>query len=579
VSQQDRARRPRAESAAKPLHHRVPYKWIALSNTTLGVLMASLNSSITIISLPAIFNGIKINPLVPSNTDYLLWMLLGFMIVSAVTLVTFGRLSDMYGRVRLYNAGFLVFTVGSLALYGVSLWMTGKSAALALILLRLVQGIGAAFLFANSAAILTDAFPFNERGLAMGVNQIAGIGGGLIGLILGGVLSVIDWHLIFLVSVPVGLAGTIWAYVALRESTQPKADQHIDWWGNLFFAVGLVALLLGFTYAIMPYGGANMGWGNPMVQIFIGLGVVLLAAFIVVERRVAEPMFHLELFKIRAFSAGNLSQFLAGIARGGLQFMLVIWLQGIWLPLHGVNFVDAPLRAAIDMIPLMVGFLAMGPVSGWLSDRWGPRVLATTGMFVNVAGFLLLSRLPADFSYLPFAVLIFFLGVGQGMFSAPNTAAIMNSVPAAYRGASSGMRATFTNSSMMFSIAVFFSILVLRLSQSLPATLFHGLARVGIPTAVAAGVSHLPPIEALFAALLGYNPMANILPAAVLRALPAASRRTVLGNHFFPHLISPPFMAAMSAVMLTAAALAFVAALASMLRGKAYIHELDSEDR
>ena len=541
--------------------------------------MASLNSSITIISLPAIFNGIKINPLVPSNTDYLLWMLLGFMIVSAVTLVTFGRLSDMYGRVRLYNAGFLVFTVGSLALYGVSLWMTGKSAALALILLRLVQGIGAAFLFANSAAILTDAFPFNERGLAMGVNQIAGIGGGLIGLILGGVLSVIDWHLIFLVSVPVGLAGTIWAYVALRESTQPKADQHIDWWGNLFFAVGLVALLLGFTYAIMPYGGANMGWGNPMVQIFIGLGVVLLAAFIVVERRVAEPMFHLELFKIRAFSAGNLSQFLAGIARGGLQFMLVIWLQGIWLPLHGVNFVDAPLRAAIDMIPLMVGFLAMGPVSGWLSDRWGPRVLATTGMFVNVAGFLLLSRLPADFSYLPFAVLIFFLGVGQGMFSAPNTAAIMNSVPAAYRGASSGMRATFTNSSMMFSIAVFFSILVLRLSQSLPATLFHGLARVGIPTAVAAGVSHLPPIEALFAALLGYNPMANILPAAVLRALPAASRRTVLGNHFFPHLISPPFMEAMSAVMLTAAALAFVAALASMLRGKAYIHELDSEDR
>ncbi len=400
----------------------------------------------------------------PSNTDYLLWMLLGFMIVSAVTLVTFGRLSDMYGRVRLYKAGFLVFTIGSLALYGVSLWMTGKSAALALILLRLVQGIGAAFLFANSAAILTDAFPFNERGLAMGINQIAGIGGGLIGLILGGVLSVIDWHLIFLVSVPVGLAGTIWAYVALRETTKPKADQHIDWWGNLFFAVGLVVLLLGFTYAIMPYGGANMGWGNPMVQIFIGLGLVLLAAFIAVERRVAEPMFHLDLFKIRAFSAGNLSQFLAGIARGGLQFMLVIWLQGIWLPLHGVNFVDAPLRAAIDMIPLMVG-----------------------------------------------------------------------------------MRATFTNSSMMFSIAVFFSILVVRLSQSLPATLFHGLARVGIPTAVAAGVSHLPPIEALFAALLGYNPMANILPAAVLRALPAASRRTVLGNHFFPHLISPPFMEAMSA--------------------------------
>jgi EmrB/QacA subfamily drug resistance transporter len=553
----------------------IDYKWIALSNTTLGVLMASLNGTIMLITLPAIFRGIGVNPLAPGETNYLLWVLLGYMVVTATLLVTAGRISDMYGRVRLYNAGFAVFTVGSILLFFVQ--GQGNVAAIQLIAFRIIQGIGGAFLFANSTAILTDAFPPDQRGMAMGINQVAGIGGGFLGLILGGVLAAIDWRAVFLVSVPLGALGTIWAYLVLHEVATIREHQRIDIWGNLLFAGGLTMLLIGLTYGIEPYGGATMGWTSPFVIGMSLAGLLLLGAFVVVERHVPDPMFHLELFRIRMFAAGNAAGFLSSVARGGLQFLLIIWLQGIWLPLHGYNFQDTPLWAGIYMLPMTVGFLVMGPLSGYLSDRYGARGFATAGMLITAMAFVGMILLPANFDLLAFVVLLLLFGVGMGTFAAPNTTAIMNSVPAEHRGAASGMRATFQNVASTLSITVIFSLVTLGLAANLPGALYSQLSGAGIPAAVALQVSHLPPIGALFAAFLGYNPMGTLLPAGVLAALPQASRALVLGKSFFPNLIAGPFMDGLRIAFALSAVLSVLAAIASLLRGPRFIYELEVE--
>jgi EmrB/QacA subfamily drug resistance transporter len=553
----------------------IDYKWIALSNTTLGVLMASLNGTIMLITLPAIFRGIGVNPLAPGETNYLLWVLLGYMVVTATLLVTAGRISDMYGRVRLYNAGFAVFTVGSILLFFVQ--GQGNVAAIQLIAFRIIQGIGGAFLFANSTAILTDAFPPHERGMAMGINQVAGLGGGFLGLILGGVLAAIDWRAVFLVSVPLGTLGTIWAYLVLHEVATIREHQQIDVWGNLLFAGGLTMLLIGLTYGIEPYGGATMGWTSPFVIGMSLAGVLLLGAFVAVERRVPDPMFHLELFRIRMFAAGNAAGFLSSVARGGLQFLLIIWLQGIWLPLHGYNYQDTPLWAGIYMLPMTVGFLVMGPLSGYLSDRYGARGFATAGMLITAMAFVGMILLPANFDLLAFVVLLLLFGVGMGTFAAPNTTAIMNSVPAEHRGAASGMRATFQNVASTLSITVIFSLVTLGLAANLPGALYSQLSGAGIPAAVALQVSHLPPIGALFAAFLGYNPMGTLLPAGVLAALPQASRALVLGKSFFPNLIAGPFMDGLRIAFALSVVLSVLAAIASLLRGPRFIYELEVE--
>ena len=542
------------------------YKWVALSNTTLGALMASIDSSILIISLPAIFNGLGVNPYAPGNIVILLWLLLGYMIASSITIVTIGKLSDMFGRVRLYNFGFLIWTIASILIYASSYLILGTEGAISLVILRIVQGLGGGFLFANSVAILTDAFPKEERGKALGINQIAFVGGSIIGLIVGGILSAIDWHLIFLISVPVGVVGTIWAYVGLRDIASIRKGQRFDIVGNLLFGVGVLLLLIGSTYAILPYGKNNMGWSNPFVMISIVSGFVLLIAFAYFENHKEDPMFNLSLFGIRAFSAGNLSQFIAGVARGGLQFMLIIWLQGIWLPLHGISFSNTPLQAGIDMIPLMAGFLLMGPLSGHLSDKLGARYLASFGMIINVFGFLILAMLPANFNYITFALTIFILGIGQGMFLAPNTASIMNSVPPEYRGVSSGMRATLANVSFMFSMVVFFTVLISGMALSMPHALYNGLVAQQLEPAIARNVSEIPPTGALFGALLGSNPMQVLIPQSVLSSLPAVNRSVVLGNTFFPSLISSPFIGSMRNVFLMSAILVLIAAIASLLR-------------
>jgi EmrB/QacA subfamily drug resistance transporter len=549
------------------------YKWVALTNTTLGALMASIDGSIVLIALPAIFKGININPLAPGQTAYFLWLLLGYMVVTATLLVTFGRISDMFGRVQLYNLGFAIFTVGSTLLAFTP--DVGSRGAIELIVFRIIQGIGAGFLFSNSAAIITDAFPANQRGRALGINQIAAIAGQFIGLILGGILASINWRLVFLVSVPVGLAGTIWAYTMLRETATIKAHQHIDWLGNVTFALGLTSLLFGVTSGIQPYGSSPMGWTNPLVLTLISLGIVLLALFVWIETRVADPMFRLELFKIRMFTAGNIATFLSATARGGLQFMLIIWLQGIWLPLHGYTFEQTPLWAGIYMTPLLVGFILMGPISGYLSDRFGARVFSTLGMVVQALSFIGLTFLPANFPYGIFAVLLFLLGCGSGLFASPNTSSVMSSVPPEQRGVSSGMRATFQNSASLVSIGLFFSIVTAGLAAALPTTFYQGLTQYGVPASTATQIAHLPPTSALFGAFLGYNPVQQLLPASVLQQLTPANKAALLGKSFFPNLISGPFMVGLHAVFYVSAALCLIAATASFLRGKRTIYGQD----
>lgn len=541
------------------------YKWVALTNTTLGALMASIDASIVLIALPAIFKGIGINPLSSGETGYFLWLLLGYMVVTTTLLVTFGRISDMFGRVRLYNLGFAIFTVGSTLLAFTP--GTSNTGALELILFRIIQGIGAGFLFSNSAAILTDAFPPHQRGRALGINQIAAIAGQFLGLILGGILAAINWRLVFLVSVPVGLIGTVWAYTMLRETATIRKHQRIDWYGNITFAMGLTILLLGITDAIEPYGSSPIGWGNPLVLVMIGGGILLLALFVWIEARVPDPMFRLELFKIRMFTAGNSAGFLSALGRGGLQFMLIIWLQGIWLPLHGYSYEDTPLWAGIYMTPLLIGFVLMGPISGYLSDRFGARFFSTVGMLVQCVGFIGLTFLPANFPYPVFAALIFLLGCGSGLFASPNTSAIMSSVPPERRGVSSGMRATFQNSAMLVSIGLFFSIITAGLAASLPTTFYAELTHYGVSTPVASQIANLPPTSALFGAFLGYNPVAQLLPATTLQHLSAANQSALLSKTFFPNLISGPFMVGLHAAFYVSAGLCIIAATASYLRG------------
>jgi MFS family permease len=544
------------------------YKWVALINTTIGISMVVINGSITIIALPNIFRGIGLNPLGPGNSAYFLWTLMGFLLVTSVLVLTFGRIGDMYGRVRMYNLGFLVFTVFSILLSVT--WMTGRAGALWIILMRVGQGIGGSLEFANSSAILTDAFPENQRGLALGINGVAAIAGSFVGLVLGGILAPVSWRLVFLVSVPFGVFGTVWAYTKLIDSGV-RVPGKIDWSGNAAFAVGLTAILAGVVYGIQPYGGHSMGWTNPEVIAAMAVGVVALAVFVRIEATAEAPMFRLSLFKIRAFAAGNLASLLASLARGGLQFMLVIWLQGIWLPQHGYSFVRTPLWAGIYMLPLTVGFLAAGPTSGILSDRFGARGFATGGMVGTGAAFALLEVLPVNFSYVWFALLLLIMGLSMGMFASPNRAAIMNSLPADQRGAGAGMATTFQNSAMVLSIGIFFSVITLGLASSLPGHLYAGLVANGVPAAQATRIASLPPIGALFASLLGYNPIQQLLASAGPAAtshLSAAQMAHITSRSFFPHLITAPFGTGIHYAFSFAIVCSAVAAVASLLRGR-----------
>ena len=536
--------------------------------------MASLSGSSVLLALPVIFRGIHINPLAPGSSNYLLWLLMGYMVVVAVLVVTFGRLGDMFGRTRMYNLGFAIFTVGS-ALCAAT-WSMGSAGALELILFRVVQGIGGAFLFSNSVAILTDAFPVNQRGMALGLNQVAFIAGSFLGILVGGLLCQVGWRWVFVVNVPIGVAGTVWSYLSLREIGVRKRET-IDWWGNLTFAAGLTMLLIGITYGINPSGASSMSWTTPFVVGMLAGGLVLLTVFILIEQRVRAPMFRLKLFRIRAFAAGNAAGFLAAVARGGLMFMLAIWLQGIWLPLHGYDFEVTPLWAGIHMLPMSIGFLLGGPLFGRLSDRFGARYFATGGMILAAVSFALLMLLPVNFPYLLFALLILLNGLCMGMFIAPNTAAIMNSVPPKHRGVSSGMRATLNNIGMPLSIGIFFSLMIIGMTASVPAAMYSSLTQHSVPPQVAQQLASAPPIGYLFAAFLGYNPLATLIPPEVLHTLPAGDVATITSRSFFPQLIAGAFHHGLTEVLIFSVVMCLVAGAASWMRGGRYVYREEGE--
>ncbi|WP_414687835.1 MFS transporter [Mycobacterium sp.] len=548
-------------------HDHPVYKWVVLSNTTLGTLLATINASIVLISLPAIFRGIGLNPLAPANVSYLLWMLMGYLVVTAVLVVFFGRLGDMLGRVRIYNLGFVVFTIGAVALSfdpfhlgGGALWLIGW---------RVIQGVGGAMLMASSAAVLTDAFPSNQRGMALGVNMVAAVAGSFLGLLIGGVLSEWDWRAVFWVGVPIGVLGTVWSFRSLKE-LGVRTPGRLDWAGTLTFGVGLTVLLTGITYGIQPYGGSTTGWTNPWVLGSIALGVLLLVAFCFIELRVAQPVVNIRLFRNTAFGMGNLAGLMSSVGRGGLQFMLIIWLQGIWLPLHGYSFESTPLWAGVYMLPMTVGFLLAGPLAGSLADRFGARPFTVGGMLLMAASFVALVLIPVDFNYWLFALLVLLQGLGGGIFTAPNTAAIMSSVPAGERGAASGVRATFFNAGSSLSIGIFFSLMIIGLAKTLPSTLSAGLQHQGVSASVAHQVANTPPVGSLFAAFLGYNPIAELLAPSHALQQPGVNADVLTGKAFFPELISGPFHAGLVVVFAAAAVMTLMGAAASLFNPGRY---------
>ena len=538
--------------------------------------MSAIDANILLIALPAILRGINLDPTNGGNFPYLLWILFGYGVVTATLLVTFGRLSDIFGRVRLYNLGFAIFAVGSTLLFFVP--NTGSLGALEIIFFRILQGIGGAFLMANGAAIITDAFPANDRCPALGINMVVFLAGSLIGLVFGGLLATADlyiplffttlfipgWRVVFLVSVPFGIFGAIWSYWKLKEVGIINRKQKLDFWGNVTFAGGLTLLLISMTYGLAPYGNQSMGWGSPWVIAGIVISIGLLILFPIIESRVDDPMFRLDLFKIKLFSMANFAGLLVSIARGGVMIMLVILLQGIWLPLLGVPIADTPFWAGIAMLPMALGFVVMGPISGYLSDKYGSRFFATLGTLVSGISFLALLSIPANPSTnvavngIIFFVLIFIMGLGGGLFASPNTSSIMSSVPPEFRGVASGMRATLQNTGSTLSIAFFFTLVIFSLSQTLPTNLANALTPyIGSQAALQAS-SQISPTAALFSAFLGIDPLVTL--------------SKILPVHFFAETLAKSFMTALDLSFVIGALLSVIAAVVSVFRGSAYIH-------
>lgn len=559
----------------------IAYKWIALFNVALASLMGTINGSIILISLPAIFTGIKINPMAPDAFQYLLWILMGYGLVTATLLLSIGRLADIYGRVKLFRLGFFIFTVGSILLYLTP--DTGNTGALELIIFRLIQAVGGAFTMANGAAIITDVFPTSERGKALGINMVAIMSGQFIGLLLGGVLATYNWRYVFLVNVPFALLGTVVSYRNMKELSFQATKTSIDVLGNILFIGGLTSLLVGVTYGLMPYehNGITdaMGWNSPLVMSTLGIGIVALIIFPFVERKAKNPMFRFEFFKIRSFAYANLASFTAAIARGGIMFMLILLLQGIWLPLHGYRFEDTPLWAGIYMLPMTLGFIIMGPISGMLSDKYGPRWIATSGMVIVTLVFIGLALLPSNFDYGQLGILIFFMGIGNGMFSSPNSSSIMNSVPAQDRGVASGMMSTLINSAATLSMAIFFTIVIVGIQGALPGAIHESFANLGSSPVVqnlGDQLAGLPPTNALFSAFLGYNPMGSTLEAMdpnVVSAIPQSVVDTLKSTYWFPQTLQQAFMPALRVSFIIGAVLSAIAALLSAMRGERYVHE------
>ncbi len=532
--------------------------------------MSSINMTIVLISLPAIFRGLGISPTAPGEFVILLWVMMGYSIVLASLLVTFGRISDLYGRTRLYTLGFIIFTTGSVLL-SIIPDNSGNRGALMLISFRMIQAVGGGLLMVNSTALITDSFGPTERGKALGINQISFITGNLIGLIAGGLLASYNWHLVFLVSVPFAIAGSLWSVFKLIP-TKGVGKVKMDIFGNIALASSLILISLGFTYALVPYKSSQMGWGNPYVWASFIAGIVLIVIFIFIESKVEYPLFNLKLFKIRAFTFGNFAGFLSSLGRGAIMFLVVIWLQGIYLPLHGYSYSSAPFWAGIYMLPMMAGFISLGPIGGYLTDKYGARLFATLGMVIIAISLFLLTTLPYDFNLIEFELILLLNGIGSGLFASPNTTAIMNSLPPEYRGAGSGMRTTFNNIGQTISMAIFFSIAITVFTQNLPSSLYSLSMSLGVPAQLSKLISDIPASGALFAAFLGINPI-NGLPQNLLSEVPPNVLTAISSLKFFPEAVGPSFIIGLRDSLYVAIILTLIGAVLSAFRGGRYVHD------
>jgi len=426
------------------------YKWWALSCTSLGMLLAATNSGTLIIALPDLERSLHASLLA------LVWVILAYLIAATVLVLTAGRLSDLFGRKRAYVGGFLVFAFASLG--------AGFSPnAEVLILWRILQGIGSAFLFANAAALVTDAFPKEELGLAMGANTMVAAIGLVLGPVLGGALVAISWHWVFWFNVPLALAGAAWGGLILRELAQRDPARSYDVLGTVTFVVGLTGLVLGVSR------GGLSGWTDPLALASLAAAAVLLPTWVVIERRSVAPMLDLGLFSNRLFAAASAASFINGLARFALMFLFVFYYQGAQA--------NSPIEAGVKLIPLALGMLIASPLSGIYADRHGSRTLAALGMLVSAVGLAGMTTLQVHSPYWQSALWLAFVGVGSGMFNSPNTAAMMGTVPAARRGIAAGARTLLQNTGAVLSIAFVLAIVTSAVPKSTLFAVFSGVSK------------------------------------------------------------------------------------------------------
>ncbi len=486
------------------------YKWVVLSNTTIAMLMAAIDTSIVIISLPYILRSVLRHTAGGTSAPgsaayaiasadsfvYVIWSLMGYMLITATLLIFFGRLADLKGRVKIYNAGFAVFTVGSLlaGFSGIIIPNTMVTEGLQLVLFRLVQAVGAAMLWSNSAALLTDAFPANQRGLALGTNMVSGVGGSILGLVLGGVItSVASWRFIFFINVPIGVFATAWAYLRLREISAPSRSETLDTAGALMFSASIASLLLGSTFYTLGgmTAGASASSGvfyttfHPYLLISyvaFALSPALMAVFVVNEIYFAKhPLVKFSLFRSRAFSTGVLASSLLAVGRGGIMFLMVFYFEGV----KGLS----AFNAGLQLVPMSLGFLLVGPISGILSDRVGYRGFTTAGVLLSALVLVFLSVLPQNAPAYEVSGVLALAGIGGGLFGSPNIASIMGSMRANERGVGAATNSTMLNVSSMIALTIAFVFIGTTVNVSNFITLFIGTLK-NLPVSVVSSAGY-----------------------------------------------------------------------------------------
>ncbi|MEL9991580.1 MAG: MFS transporter [Thermoproteus sp.] len=536
-----------------------------LFNSVLGSFMASMNMSALVIALPAIFRGIDVDPFSPLGFVAMLWLILSYPFAVAVLVAIIGRISDMYGKGRAFTLGTIIFTVASLLL-GLTPG-NGNAAVAQMIAYRILQGVGGSFMFSNSAAIIADVFPPRERGFAQGLVGISFSAGSLTGLLVGGLLAVVDWRLVFLVNVPFGVLNALWSYRVVYNISPGVGKVFVDWAGTITLAAGLLLLLLGLAFSMIPYGNSMMGWSNPLVWAMLSAGLTLIVAVVPLERRAKTPMLRLDLFSIRQFSFGVLSAFLLFIAQGANVFVLSIFLQAVYLPMNGMPYELTPLWAGIYLIPSSIASAVFAPIGGKLVNRLGARAVATIGAALMGIGFELLAALPLTFHYALFALIVALIGAGSGLFMSPNLVSILSSVPSNLRSAASGVRAMMQNVGSLLSFAIFMTLIIAGSASALTPAIQQALLNAGVPAVTAQLLLSTPPVVAFFAAFLGYNPLGTLISLNHVQ-LSQDVYAEITKPQFFASAIAPALVDGFHYAYHLAAALAFIAALLSALRGK-----------